>query len=146
MSRQELEKSLGRVPFLSRLGVRVEDAAPGEIVLRLPSSQDNRNFEGTIHAGALFALGELAAAVALGTHPHLVDVEPLQKGSTVRYLGTSRKDVTAHAEVTPELVEAIREQLDSDAPAQCEVPVQILDGHGDDIAELTTVFGFRFRI
>lgn len=146
MSRQELEKSLERVPFLSTLGVRVEEAKPGAVVLRLPSSHGNRNFDGVLDAAALFALGQVAATVALGTHPNLVDVEPLNKGSTIRYLGTSKKDVTAHAEITQEMVNAIRNALDAGGRSQIEVPVRIMDGHGDDVADLHSLFGFRYRI
>ena len=146
MSRQELESTLQRVPFLATLGVRVEDVKPGEVVLRLPSVQGTRNYDGVIHAAAVFALGELAATVALTTHPLLVDVEPLQRGSTITYLGTSKKDVTAHAEVTSEMVEAIRQELDSGGKGGVEVPVKVMDGHGKDVARLTGVFGFRHRI
>jgi len=146
MSRQELEKTLQRVPYLAALGVRVEEVKPGSVVLRLPSAQGTRNFDGVIHASAVFALGELAAAVALGTHPLLVDVEPLQKGSTIRYLSTSKKDVTAHAEVTREMVDAVRGALDAGGKAQVEVPVRVMDGHGEDVARLTGLFGFRFKL
>lgn len=146
MSRQELEKTLGRVPFLSTLGVRVEEAKPGAVVLRLPSTQGNRNFDGVIDAAAVFALGQLAATVALGTHPLLVDVEPLHKGSSVKYLATSKKDVTAHAEVTEEMVSAIRNGLEKGQKGQVEVPVQVLDGHGEDVAEVTALYGFRYKI
>jgi len=146
MSRQDLERALGKVPFLAGLGVRVEEAKPGNVILRLPSAQQSRNFDGVIHAAAVFALGDLAAAVALGTHPLLVDVEPLQKGATVRYIATSKKDVTAHAEVTKEMVASIRKALDAGEKAQAEFPVKVLDGHGQDVAEVTTLFGFRFRI
>ncbi|MBW1876916.1 MAG: DUF4442 domain-containing protein [Deltaproteobacteria bacterium] len=146
MSRQELEKTLGRVPFLSTLGVRVEEVKPGAVVLRLPSTQGNRNFDGVIDAAAVFAVGQLAAAVALGTHPNLVDLEALQKGASIKYVGTSKKDITAHAEVTEEMVSAIRSALEGGEKGQVEMPVQVLDGHGDDVAELTALFGFRFKI
>ncbi len=146
MSRQELEQTLQRVPFLATLGVRVEDAKPGAVVLRLPSTQGTRNYDGVICAAALFALGELAAAVALGTHPLLVDLEPLQKSTSIAYLGTSKKDVTAHAEVTHEMVDAIRRDLDAGRKAQTEVPVKIMDGHGVDVARISGVFGFRSRL
>lgn len=146
MSRQDLEKTLQKVPFLAGLSVRVEEVKPGSVVLRLPSTQGNRNFDGAVHAAAVFALAELAAAVALGTHPHLVDVEPLAKGSNIRYLGVSRKDITAHAEVTKEIVDAIRSDLDGGNKAHIEIPVKVMDGHGADVASLTGLFGFRYRI
>lgn len=145
MSRQVLEDTLKQVPFLAALGVTVEDAKPGDVVLRLPSTAHNHDFEGALAMGAVSSLGGLAAAVALLTHPNLVDVEPLQKGATVRYLKASTKDVTAHATVTPELVEAIRRALDAGADGTTELPVKVLDGHGEDVAEITGIFGFRWR-
>ena len=145
MSHVELEKALQSVPFLAALGVRVEDARPGKVVLRLPAVDANRNFAGVVQSGAVFSVGELAAAVAVKTHPHLIDVELLQKGSRIRYHSTSSKDLTAHAEVTREQVEAVRRELDATGRAQLEVGVHVLDGHGNDVAELHGTFALRYR-
>lgn len=145
MAHPQLEKALHSVPFLNALGVRVERARPGMVVLRVPCEDKTTNFDGVVHNGAVFSLGELAAGVALATHPNLVDVEPLAKGSRIKYLRTSRKDVTAHAEITAEVVELVRNGLDVAGHAQVEIPVHIMDGHGNDVAELHAIFGFRYR-
>lgn len=145
MSRVELENALRTVPFLSTLGISVEDARPGKIVLRLPAVSANRNYAGVVQSGAVFSVGELAAAVAVQTHPNLVDVEALQQGARIHYVGTSAKDLTAHAEVTRETVDAARRDLDATGRAQIEVPVHVMDGHGHDVAELHGTFSLRYR-
>ena len=145
MSRQALEDALKKVPFLAALGVAVEEAKPGDVILRLPSTAQNQDFQGALAGGAVYSLGGLAAAVAFLTHPNLVDVEPLQKGASIKFLRTSSKDVTARATVTPEIVEAIRRALESGGDGATELPVEVLDGHGADVAEIKPLFAFRWR-
>ncbi len=145
MARQALEDALRRVPFLEALGVSVEEARPGAVVLRLPSSRQNQDLEGAVHAGALFTLGGLAASVALLTHPRLSHLEPLRRGATVTWLRTSTQDVTAHAEVTPERVDAILSALEGADPPPLALSVPLRDGQGEEVAAVETVFGFRTR-
>ncbi len=140
---QKLEQALHTVPFLSTLGITVEQAKPGEIVLRLPSLEGNTSHGGSLHTGAVFATGELAAGVALGTHPELSELVHLIRGTRIKYVGTSFKDVTAHASVTPEVVAAILERTGQGKRAEVDVPVRIMDGHGIDVAELQVRYSFK---
>jgi uncharacterized protein (TIGR00369 family) len=134
----QLNHALTAVPFLSTLGIRVEETRPGHVVLRLPHSPAICNHAGAIHTGAVFTVGELAGAVALGTHPELATRRHLQKSSKIKYYLPSTKDITAHATVTPEMVDAIK-----NGQAAVEFSVKILDGHGQDVAELATRFAFK---
>ena len=90
----------------------------------------------------MFAVGELAAAVVLGTHPELTDLVHLQKGARIKYFAPGRGDVTAHASITPEMLSAIDDGI-ARGQAAIDVPVQVLDGHGADVAELVCRFAFR---
>lgn len=138
-----LEKALATVPFLATLGIRVEEARPGHVVLRLPYRDENTSHAGTVHSAALFAVGEFAASVALGTHPRLGTLTQLVKVTQIRYVLPTAKDVTAHATVTPEMVETVQDGLEKAGRALLEVPVQVLDGHGNDVADLLVGFAFR---
>lgn len=140
---QQLEQVLRTVPFLSTLGIRVEQARPGHIVLRLPHLPENTDVEGNLHTGTLFAVGELAAGVALGTHPQLIIVTSLIRGTCVKYLNTASGDVTAHATIGPEIIDAIMEGVADRGKAETDVPVQIHDGHGGDVAELMVRYVFK---
>lgn len=140
---QKLEQALHTVPFLSTLGITVEQARPGEIVLRLPSLEGNTSHGGSLHTGAIFAVGELAAGVALGTHPELAELVHLIRGTRIKYVSTSFKDVTAHATVNAEVVSAILERTGEGKRAEVDIPVKIMDGHGTDVADLQVRYAFK---
>ena len=143
MPRQQLESQLReQVPWVRHLGVTVEDAQPGRAVLRLPAREGNTNADGALASGALFAIGELAATVALATHPGLQDLTHLQLGSSVRYLAAADKDVTAHAEIPRERADHIAAGVEAKGRATAEVRVTLVDGHGTDIAEVTARYAF----
>lgn len=139
-----LEQALRAVPLLASFGIRAEDLRAGTLVLRLPYGQAVTNHTGAIHNGAIFAVGELAAQVVLATHPDLGRYGQLQKSSKIKYFAPSHRDVTAHAHIPPELVQAARETM-HDGAAVIDVPVKVLDGHGADIAELLCRFVLRGR-
>lgn len=130
--------------MLTTLGIRAEEARTGHLVLRLPYGPGVTNHAGAIHTGAIFAVGELAAAVVLGTHPELARFVQLQKSTKIKYYAASHKDVTAHARVTPEMLSAILDEVETGS-ARVDVPVQVLDGHGADVADLVSRFTFRAR-
>lgn len=134
-----LDRTLRSVPMLQTLGIRAEEARTGHLVLRLPISDAIKNSAGAIHSAALFAVGELTAAVVLGTHPELQDLLHLQKATRIKYYLPSNKDVTAHATVTPEMMQLIRDAQ------RVDVLVKVLDGHGRDVAEILSHFAFRGR-
>lgn len=138
MSLAQLNAALDAVPFLHTLGIRVEESRPGHVVLRLPHAPSVCNHSGAIHTGAVFTVGELAGAVALATHPKLAGRKHLQKSTKVKYYLPSTKDVTAHATVTPEMVDAIE-----NGATAIELPIKVLDGHGQDVAELASRFAFK---
>jgi acyl-coenzyme A thioesterase PaaI-like protein len=131
------------VPFISTLGLSVEESRPGQVVLRLPLATANLAHGGVLHTATLFAVGEIAAGVAIGTHPRLAPVTKLLKASRIEYLAPSGKDVTAHAMVTAEMVQAVLNGVERDGKAQVEIPVQLMDGHGKDVAEVVCVYTFK---
>jgi acyl-coenzyme A thioesterase PaaI-like protein len=130
----QLDAALHQVPFIAHMGVRVEDAKPGSVVLRLPFNDDNCASDNTLYSAAVFAVAELAALVVVGTHPRLHKFRTELLTSSVRYQGRSMSDVTAHAELTPEQVQRIVEEIHHGGKGEAEVTVPVLNGHGDDIA------------
>jgi len=138
MSLAALDRALKQVPFIDTLGIRVEEARTGHVVLRLPFDEMVCNHSGALHSAALFAVGELAAAVALGTHPGLADHMHLQKSTKIKYFLPSSKDVTAHATVTQEMLDSV-----ASGKPTLELSVKVLDGHGNDVAELACNFALR---
>lgn len=145
MSFQALVEALQSVPFLASAGITVEEARPGSATLRLPAVEANLDHAGHLHTGALFTVGEAAAGVAVGTTARLAGVVHLQKASGIKYLANCRSDVTARASLPPEVVDGILADLEERERTQAEVVVEILDGYGNDIAEVVTIYTFRRR-
>lgn len=143
MSFQQLEQVLRTVPMVATLGITVDEARPGSVVLKLPSQPSLLDAQGRLHSSTLFAVGELAAAVAVGTHPKLATIAYLHKASRIAYVATARSDVLARASVPPELVNAVVEGLAKDAKFVVELPVALLDGYGNDVANVVCVFTFK---
>ncbi len=144
MSLAVIDQALRGVPYVASLGIRVEEARAGHVVLRIPYGKNVTNHAGAISTGAIFSVGELSAAVVLATHPFLGPLISLQKSARIKYFVPATKDVTAHATVTSEMVRVVGEGLTS-GMAQIEVPVKVLDGHGTDVAELLCTFTVRER-
>lgn len=138
MAHPALEHALSQVPFLSTLGVRVEEARPAHVVLRLPALDGNRNAAGAVYGAALFTVGELAATVAAATHPDLHELHHALVGSRIRYFATATGDVTAHADLTEELLAAVQAGLERRGEARAEIVVRLLDGYGADLAEVVS--------
>lgn len=143
MSFQALVQALQSVPYLASLGITVEEARPGSALLRLPATPDNQDHAGNVHSGALFALGEAAAGVAVGTTPRLVGLVRLQKACGVKYLANVRGDVTARATLPPEVVDGVLDDVEERGRTRAEVVVEVMDGHGNDVAEVIAIYTFR---
>jgi thioesterase domain-containing protein len=138
-----LQQVLDQVPFIRHLGVQVEDYSPGRVVLSLATEPTAANHVGTMHAGALFALAEVAASAACATHEDLLGLRLRARGAEVRYRQSAGGQVTAHAEITDEMAASVLEGLAAGGKAELVVPVEILDGRGATVARVTGRYGFR---
>lgn len=136
MSNASLDAALHQVPFLATLGVSVEQARPGRVVLRLPYQHSSTTSDGSLHNAVIFGVAELAALVVVATHPelHAYRVELLT--SSVVYQARAHRDVTAHAELVPEQRAALLEELHHLGRGQTEMRVSVMDGHAVDVAEV----------
>lgn len=141
--RQQLEAALNTVPILAHLGLAVEEARAGRVLMRLPLKRSNTNALGDLHGGTQMILAETAAGVAAGTHPELAEFLHLQKGTHVHYVQPARTDVTAEVRITSDFIAAVREGVARNGKARMEVPVPILDGKGRELSLITVVFSFR---
>ena len=141
--RNDIEAVIRTVPFIATLGVSVEEAKPGQVILRVPFKPESQASGGILHSGAMFTVGELAAAVAAGTHPKLQKYTRLQRATRIQYKANSAKDVTAHAMITAEMVAAIEDGVKSAGKAEVDIPVNLMDGHGKDVGEVVSKITFR---
>jgi len=99
MPHPDLEAALASVPFLAPIGVGVAEASTGRIVLKIPADKRTRDFEGNVASGALFVVGELAATLALASHPDMVGRVVRRKHASIEYANATNRPLLAVAEV-----------------------------------------------
>jgi acyl-coenzyme A thioesterase PaaI-like protein len=87
------------VPFAATLGLQVLESDVDHALLRLPAADAVANHVGGPHAGAIFTLGEsAAAAVMLARYGAWLDrFVPLAVGAQIRWSKLARSAVTALA-------------------------------------------------
>ena len=101
--RELLEAYLEHSPYCAMLGLRLEDAQPDRVVLRLPFSESLPTVGDVVHGGALSSLLDTAGVLAVWTLVDLGGGAP--RGATVNlnvsFLAAARGgDVLADARVT----------------------------------------------
>lgn len=143
MANAVIDQALRSMPYYAILGVRTEEAQPGHVVLRIPFTRTVTNADGAISSGVLCSVGELAAAVLVATHPLIGKYRNFQKSTKIKYYHPAKADVTAHCQLTPEMANNVEAYMMRGMPARLFVPVKVLDGHGQDVAELVVHFSFK---
>jgi acyl-coenzyme A thioesterase PaaI-like protein len=133
-----LDQALRGVPMIATLGIRAQEASPGIVVLRMPFAPSITNAAGAVHTAALTAVGEVAAAVVVATHPSLGRRVHLHKSTRIKYRLAARGDVTAHAALSALLVARVEQGAET-----IDIPVTLLDSEGRAVAELVSRFAFR---
>ena len=92
-------KVQGASAFVSALGIEVLELDRDHALLRLPDRAQARNHMGGPHAGAIFSLGETAAATLLveNFEHWLVTMVPLVVSAEISWSKLARSAVTAEA-------------------------------------------------
>jgi len=115
-------KVQGVSAFVSLLGIEVLELDRAHALLRLPDRLAVRNHMGGPHAGAIFSLGETAAATLLveNFQPWFDRVVPLVVRAEISWSKLARSAVTAQArmlrpaaEIEAELAAGIRPEWDN---------------------------------
>jgi uncharacterized protein (TIGR00369 family) len=136
--------ALGSVPYAAHTGVEVVEVKPGEARARLDQRQEVSNHIGTMHAGAMFTLGEAASGGAMvGTFAdRLGQIRPVASEASIRYTRLARGLLTATARCA-EPPEALRARLDADGKVAFDVAVDIQDAEGQSVAGMTVAWHVR---
>jgi acyl-coenzyme A thioesterase PaaI-like protein len=95
-----------------------------------------RNHVGTLHAGALFTLGETAsgAAIAGALAPILGEVRPLATAARIQYLRSARGEIVATATI-PE-AGTLQARVASEGRVAVLASVSLRDTKGTEVARL----------
>jgi acyl-coenzyme A thioesterase PaaI-like protein len=128
------------LPFPKFIGVA--DAEGGAIALPLADSL--KNHVGTMHAGALFTLGESASGVAMmrTLAPALGGALPVAKSASVAYQKPAQGRIRAVGTVV-ESADAIAARLAKDGKATFDIAVKLEDDAGVEVATMTVTWYVR---
>lgn len=126
------------VPFANHVGVEIVSVADGVAETRLEQRTETSNHIGSQHAGAMFTLGEAAsgAAMAGGFLPVILKVRPVAATARIAYVKVAKGTLTAHARIAGDVKELLA-ALDADGKVKCAVDVDIRDGDGDTVVEMS---------
>jgi acyl-coenzyme A thioesterase PaaI-like protein len=126
------------IPFNGHLGLSVAEVAPGRGVVHLADDERLRNHVGSQHAGALFAAGEAASGGAFVATfvERLGDVTPLAESAEISYRKVARGPITATGTLGTDAGELFAE-LDREGRVRFPVEVDLTDGEGRTVAEMT---------
>jgi thioesterase domain-containing protein len=132
----------GAVPFVQRMGLRVEELRPGYVKLMTPLA-GNENHIGSVYAGALFTLAEIPGGALFLT---LFDVKvfyPVVKEMTIQFLRPARSDVTITLSLPEAEVQRIRTDAEQHGKAEFILEGDIRDSAGEKVARTRGVYQVR---
>lgn len=132
------------VPFNGHLGLEIVEVAVGRGVARLPDIPELRNHTGSQHASALFALGQAAsgAAFAAAFVRELPSLELAPDSATINYKKIPRGVLTATG-VLGSNPDELHDELERAGAVRFSVDVDITDGAGDVVADMTVRWNVR---
>jgi len=128
------------LPFPKHIGIKPnEDGA-----LVLAENQSLYNHLGTLHAGALFTLGESAsgATVLRQLGQALAGATPVAKSATIEYRKPARGRIRAGGSLD-EAVEEIAARLQRDRKTTFDVRVTLQDDAGVEVAAMKVTWYVR---
>ncbi|HJT42827.1 MAG TPA: DUF4442 domain-containing protein [Rhizomicrobium sp.] len=136
------------VPFVRHAGITLQEVGCGIATAMLADAAEFRNHLGTLHAGALYTLGETAsgAAIAGAIAPILGEVRPLATAARIEYLRSARGEIIATATISE--ASSLQAQVAAKGRVAVLVHVSLRDAKGTDVARLEvdwTVLGPRPR-
>jgi acyl-coenzyme A thioesterase PaaI-like protein len=132
------------IPYNNHVGVEYVEVADGKGVVRLPDADTLKNHVGSQHAGALFSAGEAASGGAfVGAFAQQMGaITPLARSAEIRYLKLAKGEITATGRLTANTGELL-ERLDSEGRVEFPVEVEMTDGDGATVAEMTVRWHVR---
>lgn len=134
MIRDHMDKS---VPFATVTGVELVEVSPERGVARLKKRPEVENHIQTMHAGAMFTLGEAASGAALGgvLGELLMSARPVAADASIKYLKTGKTDLIATATANSD-AESIRKELAEIGKVVFDINVAITDAENVTVAEM----------
>ena len=139
MSPYELIKTRfgSAVPFAAHALIEVVEVGAGLGIARLQEALEVHNHIGSLHAGALFTLGETASAVAmLGVFAEQISsIRPVTSEVTISYLKIARGALVATARTDLPAIR-LQNELATEGRATLDLTVDIANDRGGIVARM----------
>jgi acyl-coenzyme A thioesterase PaaI-like protein len=132
------------IPYNNHVGLEYVEVGDGTGVVRLPDADRLKNHVGSQHAAALFSAGEAASGGAFvgAFAQHLAGVTPLARSAEISYLKLAKGEITATGTLRA-AVDELLATLDSEGRVEFPVDVEMTDGDGNTVAEMTVRWHVR---
>jgi uncharacterized protein (TIGR00369 family) len=128
-----------RVPFARELDVRIEQVEAGRAVASMPFAVKRTNHIGTVHAAALFGLGEtVSGALAFVAFADLQQAGylPVVANASITYRRPAVGDVRAEATISPDEQARARAEIASEGKGRYTVQVTMTNAAGETVTEM----------
>jgi len=126
------------VPFANHVGVRLLEIGDGTASAELEQRPEISNHIQSMHAGAMFTLGEAAsgAAMAGALAPVILQMRPVAAMAGITFKKVAKGKLTAHAK-TSRPGAALMQEIKDEGKVAFDVVVDIQDTDGDTVVEMT---------
>lgn len=126
------------VPFATHVGVKLLELGDGTASAELEQRDEVSNHIKSMHAGAMFTLGEAAsgAAMAGALAPVILQMRPVAAVANIAFKKVAIGTLTAHAKTSRsggDLMQTIKDA----GKVAFDVNVDIRDASGDTVVEMT---------
>ena len=141
MVKQQLTNT---VPFAKHTGVVIDDSSPEGATCHLDQRPEVENHIQSMHAGALFVLGEQAsgAAFAGAFLDRMMTVRPVAAEATIRYVKIAKGTITAYAKLDGD-ADALKAKLDEDGKVR--FPVNVVLKNSEDLPVCEMVVDWHLK-
>ncbi|WP_300554554.1 YiiD C-terminal domain-containing protein [Maricaulis sp.] len=132
------------VPFAGYIGVELVELNGERGVARLSKRPEVENHIQTMHAGAMFTLGEAASGAAMGglLADQLLAARPVAANASIKYVKTAKTDIKAIATASIPAEDALK-AFHADGKVVFDVHVDIRDADENTCAEMTVAWHIK---
>lgn len=126
------------VPFATHVGVKLLEIGDGVASAELAQRDAVSNHINSMHAGAMFTLGEAAsgAAMAGALAPVILNMRPVAAVANIAFKKVAKGTLTAHARTARDWA-SLMQSLSDEGKVAFDVHVDVQDAQGDTVVEMT---------
>lgn len=127
-------------PFNARLKAELVEWSEEKSVIAVKRRRGVRNHVGSIHAGALFTLGETCAGLIIVRNFPFGQYRPLMSDVKVNYSKQARGDVVGRCVIPAETIQRMKADIAREEIPFVDVLTEISNAEGEVICTVTTTW------